>query len=238
MIAKDLRVSVRSVERWCRAWGQGGLEALRTAGPANFPTATGARFAVLEEELGKGPSAHGFEDERWNLAGVQTLIRRRLRLTLSLATVWRPLKRHGWSWQAPARRHSSPTSMRWSCGRRRCGRRQKARGGVRAWIVFEDEGGLPVTPPRARTWGRRRHTPVIRVRGRSRRRTSIAALCCCKPGEKSRCIHRSRAHLRLKGARKSFPGRTAVTSWCTRASSSAGRSWWSGTISTCTWPPG
>ncbi|MDT0616181.1 DDE endonuclease, partial [Streptomyces sp. DSM 40712] len=35
-----------------------------------------------------------------------------------------------------------------------------------------------MTPPRARTWGRRGHTPVIRVRGRSRRRTSIAALCC------------------------------------------------------------
>lgn len=61
-----------------------------------------------------------------------------------------------------------------------------------------------MTPPRARTWGRRGHTPVIRVRGRSRRRTSIAALCCYKPGEKSRLIHRPRAHLRLKGARRSF----------------------------------
>ncbi|MGW7031473.1 helix-turn-helix domain-containing protein [Streptomyces xanthophaeus] len=32
------------------------------------------------------------------------MIRHRLRLTLSVATVWRPLKRHGWSWQAPSRR--------------------------------------------------------------------------------------------------------------------------------------
>lgn len=61
-----------------------------------------------------------------------------------------------------------------------------------------------MTAPRARTWGRRGQTPVICVRGRSRRRTSIAALCCYKPGEKSRLIHRPRAHLRLKGARKSF----------------------------------
>ncbi|MFI0092029.1 transposase [Streptomyces bobili] len=61
-----------------------------------------------------------------------------------------------------------------------------------------------MTPPRARTWGRSGHTPVIRVRGRSRRRTSVAALCCYKPGEKSRLIHRPRAHLLLKGARKSF----------------------------------
>ncbi|WUC83430.1 winged helix-turn-helix domain-containing protein [Streptomyces sp. NBC_00536] len=104
VIAKDLRVSVRSVERWRRAWRDGGMEALRSAGPANSPTVTEAQFAALEEELGKGPSAHGFDDQRWTLARVQTVIRRRLRMSLSLATVWRLLKRHGWSWQAPARR--------------------------------------------------------------------------------------------------------------------------------------
>ena len=26
------------------------------------------------------------------------------------------------------------------------------------WIVFEDEAGFSMTPPRARTWGRRGHT--------------------------------------------------------------------------------
>ncbi|MFJ4965289.1 transposase [Streptomyces sp. NPDC088729] len=61
-----------------------------------------------------------------------------------------------------------------------------------------------MTPPRARTWGRRGHTPVIRVRGRSRRRTSVAALCCYEAGENSRLIHRPRTHLLLKGARKSL----------------------------------
>lgn len=73
-----------------------------------------------------------------------------------------------------------------------------------AWIVFEDEAGFSMTPPRARTWGRRGDTPVIHVRGRSRRRTSVAALCCYKPGEKNRLIPRPRTHLLLKGARKSF----------------------------------
>ncbi|WP_411146954.1 transposase [Streptomyces sp. x-80] len=61
-----------------------------------------------------------------------------------------------------------------------------------------------MTPPRARTWGRRGHTPVVRVRGRSRRRISVAALCCYKSGERSRLIYRPRFHLPLKGARKSF----------------------------------
>ncbi|MFD3557864.1 winged helix-turn-helix domain-containing protein [Streptomyces goshikiensis] len=104
VIAKDPRVSVRSVERWRRAWREGGMAGLRSTGPANSPTVTDTQFAVLEEELGKGPTAHGFEAERWTLARVQTLIRQRLRVSLSVATVWSLLKRHGWSWQAPARR--------------------------------------------------------------------------------------------------------------------------------------
>jgi putative transposase len=61
-----------------------------------------------------------------------------------------------------------------------------------------------MTPPHARTWGRRGQTPVVRVRGRSRRRISIAALCCYRPGERSRLIYRPRFHLLLRGARKSF----------------------------------
>ncbi|MFB7333713.1 transposase [Streptomyces adustus] len=60
-----------------------------------------------------------------------------------------------------------------------------------------------MTPPHARTRGRRGHTPVVRVRRRSRRRISVAALCCYRPGERSRLIYRPRFH-HLKGARKSF----------------------------------
>jgi len=75
-----------------------------------------------------------------------------------------------------------------------------------AWLVFEDEAGVSMTPARARTWGRRGRTPVVRVRGRSRRRVSIAALTCYKPGERSRLIYRPRlddGQGRSKG-RKSF----------------------------------
>lgn len=45
---------------------------------------------------------------------------------------------------------------------------------------------------------------MVGVRGRSRRRISIAAVCCYRPGERSRLIYRPRFHLLLKGARKSF----------------------------------
>lgn len=72
-----------------------------------------------------------------------------------------------------------------------------------AWLVFEDEAGFSMTPPTTRTWSRRGHTPVIRVRGRSRRRLSVAALACYKAGEPSRLIYRPCPDARPDG-RKSF----------------------------------
>ncbi|MFI1801993.1 transposase, partial [Streptomyces sp. NPDC020379] len=62
-----------------------------------------------------------------------------------------------------------------------------------------------MTPPTCRTWAKRGRTPVVRVRGRSQRRYSIAALCCYKPGERSRLIFRPKRHADHKRAgRRSF----------------------------------
>ncbi|MFF3675845.1 helix-turn-helix domain-containing protein [Streptomyces sp. NPDC002120] len=47
-IARDLRVSERSVERWRRAWLEGGVQALRSAGPASVPKLSAEQFAALE----------------------------------------------------------------------------------------------------------------------------------------------------------------------------------------------
>ncbi|MET8566139.1 transposase [Streptomyces flaveolus] len=62
-----------------------------------------------------------------------------------------------------------------------------------------------MTPPTTRTLAQRGHTPLIRVRGRSQRRFSIAALACYKPGERSRLIYRPKRHVDHKrGGRRSF----------------------------------
>jgi hypothetical protein len=74
-----------------------------------------------------------------------------------------------------------------------------------AWLCFEDEAGFSTTPPTARTWARRGRTPVIRVRGPSQRRFSIAALACYKHGERSRLIYRPKRHADHKrGGRRSL----------------------------------
>ncbi|GHA44298.1 hypothetical protein LYO46_25520 [Streptomyces purpurascens] len=71
MIAKDLRVSVRSVQGWRRTRDEGGPRALRSQGQASFPRLSEKQFGQLEAEPAKGPAAHGWEDQRWTLARVK-----------------------------------------------------------------------------------------------------------------------------------------------------------------------
>jgi transposase len=59
-----------------------------------------------------------------------------------------------------------------------------------AWIVFEDESGQGLRPPKGRTWGRRGQTPVVKVTGGSNKRVSLAALIAIKPGQHPRLIYR------------------------------------------------
>lgn len=70
------------------------------------------------------------------------------------------------------------------------------------WIVFEDEAGQSMTPPRARSWGRKGATPLVRVRGRGSGRVSMAGLTCCKPGKRSRMFHSVREYRGRKGEPK------------------------------------
>ncbi|MDT0438625.1 MULTISPECIES: transposase [Streptomyces] len=72
-----------------------------------------------------------------------------------------------------------------------------------AWIVFEDEAGQSMTPPRA-TWGRIGRTPIVRVRGRGSGRVSMAGMACYKPGQRSRLIYAIRDYRGRKDEPKGF----------------------------------
>ncbi len=104
VIACELRVSIRSVQRWREAWTQGGRPALVSKGPASLPRLSDELFVVLETELDRGAVAHGWPDQTWTLARVKTLIGRRFHKTYTIQGVALLLKRHGWSCQVPARR--------------------------------------------------------------------------------------------------------------------------------------
>lgn len=104
VVAYELRVGIRSVQRWRMAWMHGGRPALASTGPASLPRLRDELFVVLESELDKGAVAHGWPDQTWTLARIKTLIGRRFHKTYTIAGVALLLKRHGWSCQVPARR--------------------------------------------------------------------------------------------------------------------------------------
>ncbi len=102
-IAKRLRVSVGSMQRWRRPWQDAGRQALRSKGPASRPRLREDLFAVLERELDMGPVAHGWPDQTWTPARIKTLIGRRFHKSFTLSGIAQMLRRNGWSHQMPAR---------------------------------------------------------------------------------------------------------------------------------------
>ncbi|WP_225804392.1 winged helix-turn-helix domain-containing protein [Streptomyces sp. NK15101] len=99
-IAAALRVSERSVERWRRAWRERGDVGVLSKGSPGRPRLGPEQMDRPE----RGPLAHGWADRRWTPARVKTLIGRLFHVSYTVEGTWRLLKRHGWSWQQPARR--------------------------------------------------------------------------------------------------------------------------------------
>ncbi|MFE3270026.1 winged helix-turn-helix domain-containing protein [Streptomyces sp. NPDC059215] len=115
-VAAALRISVRSVERWRRAWREGGEAGVLSKGSPGRPRLNKVQVVRLERELERGPLAHGWTDQRWTLARIKTLIGRLFHVSHTVEGTWRLLKRHGWSWQQPTRRvNSSMVAMKAAC---------------------------------------------------------------------------------------------------------------------------
>jgi putative transposase len=83
-----------------------------------------------------------------------------------------------------------------------CYKRTAERQG--AWLVFEDESGQGLRPPKGRTWGRRGQTPVVTVTGGSSKRVSLAALIAVREGQQPRLIFRVHRGPRRGEKRKGF----------------------------------
>jgi hypothetical protein len=83
--------------------------------------------------------------------------------------------------------------------------RKKTAADLGGWLIFEDESGQGLRPPRGRTWGRRGVTPVVKVTGGHNSRVSLAALLAVRPGCRPRLIYRvHRARGRGRDKRKGF----------------------------------
>jgi transposase len=104
-VARRLRVSRMSANRWRRALAAGGPEALATKGAGGAKCKlTPAQLEELEAVLDAGPAACGYADQCWTLARVADLAWQRFGVQYTLAGVHVLLHRAGWSVQVPAPR--------------------------------------------------------------------------------------------------------------------------------------
>ena len=86
-------------------------------------------------------------------------------------------------------------------------RHKRTAADLGAWLVFEDESGQGLRPPKGRTWGRRGAYPGGDGDWRRNKRVSLAALIAVKPGHRPRLIYRMHAPAAGTSARGS-PRRT------------------------------
>ncbi|WP_393177692.1 helix-turn-helix domain-containing protein, partial [Nonomuraea marmarensis] len=80
-VARALRVTPSSASTWHRLWKQGGKQALASKGPGgSLCRLSQEQIVTLEAELDRGPGTHGWDDQRWTLARVTTLIKELFRI--------------------------------------------------------------------------------------------------------------------------------------------------------------
>uniref|UniRef100_UPI003FD7995A IS630 family transposase n=1 Tax=Streptomyces luteireticuli TaxID=173858 RepID=UPI003FD7995A len=193
-VARRFRVTRMSANRWRRALAVGGRQALASKGPGGARCRlTPGQLRELEGLLDAGPAAHGWaEDQCWTLARIAEVIRKEFGVGYTLAGADLLLHRIGWSVQMPARRAAERDEAKiaqWKDEQWPVIKGTAADLG--AWLCFEDEAGQGLRPPKGRTWGRKGHTPVVRVTAAGTRRVSMAALVCTKPGQRPRLIYRT-----------------------------------------------
>ncbi len=101
-VAEALDVSVRSVDRWHKAWREYGEKAVAAKPNPGRPSRLTARqLKQLTTLLRKGPLKAGFPTDLWTCPRIAQVIERRFAVTYDPSHVWRLLHRLGWSCQTP-----------------------------------------------------------------------------------------------------------------------------------------
>ena len=104
-VAQHLRVSRQSVSEWWLAWHSGDTKALNGATRAGRkPRLDKEQLALVEKELLRGATAHGWETELWSLPRVAKLINSVTGVSYHPGHVWKILRQMNWSLQRPTLR--------------------------------------------------------------------------------------------------------------------------------------
>ena len=104
-VARLLQVSREAAGNWYRAWETNGEQALKAAGRAGRkPKATAAQLKQVEQELLRGPTAHGYATDLWTLPRIARLIKQLTGVRYHTGHVWKIMQGMGWSLQRPEHR--------------------------------------------------------------------------------------------------------------------------------------
>jgi transposase len=104
-VARAVGVSWAAVHKWHRAWKRGGEPGLKAAGRAGRkPKLTATQLGQVEQELLRGPLAHGYATILWTLPRIAALIAKLTGVRYHAGHVWRILRSLEWSLQRPEHR--------------------------------------------------------------------------------------------------------------------------------------
>lgn len=104
-VVRALGVSRQSVSRWYHIWQREGEPGLKAAGRAGRkPKLTPAQLGRVEQELLRGPLAHGYATSLWTLPRIARVIAKLTGVKYHPGHVWRLLRAMQWSLQRPEHR--------------------------------------------------------------------------------------------------------------------------------------
>jgi len=104
-VARRMKVSHTSVNRWARVLAQQGSKGLKQAGRAGRkPRLSAEDLKRLEQGLLKGPEALGYETPLWTLWRVSHLIEQEFGVRYHKGHIWKILRQLKWSCQRPVGR--------------------------------------------------------------------------------------------------------------------------------------
>jgi transposase len=103
-IAPALGVSYETVRVWYHRWRAADSTLLEVKPRGRQGRLTAEQLELLQQELLRGPTAHGYRTELWTLERIATVIKRRFAVSYHSAHVSKVLRALGWSCQKPQRR--------------------------------------------------------------------------------------------------------------------------------------
>lgn len=165
--------------KWLRdkaAGGESALDASRHPG-APCKLSDSQKQRVRKWICGKDPRQFGIDFGLWTRAIIQSLIREKMGIRISLATVGKILSDLDITPQKPLQRayQRDPKAVeRWKAEEYPAIKMQAKR--EKAAIFFLDEAGFSTDDSNGRTWGEKGVTPVVTTDGRRQRVNAISAV--------------------------------------------------------------